>query len=94
VVWTCGADGGRKTTNRGFTRTRGGKEKQREEKEYLDGQYQGRPEGQNIELTMIGEATRNIEAWRSLIGASSSARWWRRENKIIKSVSNLIGQGF
>ena len=39
VVWTCGTDGRRKTTNRGFTWPRGEKEKQREAKEDLDGQY-------------------------------------------------------
>jgi len=42
-----------------------------------DGQCQGIPEGENIDLTRIGEATRNREAWRSLVRASSSARWWR-----------------
>src|SRR6218665_3750300 len=42
VVWTCGADGGGKTTNCSFTWTCGWKEKQREAKEDLDGQCQGR----------------------------------------------------
>jgi len=28
----------------------------------------------NTDLTRIGEATRNREVWRSLVGASSSAR--------------------
>ena len=42
VIWTCGTDGGRKTINHGFTWKRGWKEKQREAKEDLDGQCQGR----------------------------------------------------
>ena len=74
VVWTCGSDGGRKTTNRGFTWTCGGKEKQRETEEDLDGQRQGKPERENIDLTRIGETTRNREVWRNIIKASSSAR--------------------
>jgi len=35
----------------------------------------------NIDLTRISEATRNREIWRSLVRASSSARWWKREKK-------------
>src|SRR6218665_3238490 len=35
----------------------------------------------NIDLTRIGKATRNREVWRSLVRASSSARWWKREKK-------------
>ena len=46
VVFPCGADAGIKTTNRGITWTRGWKEKQREAKEGLDGQCQGRSEGE------------------------------------------------
>jgi len=38
----------------------------------------------NIDLTRIGEATRNREVWRSLIRVSSSARWWKREKKKCK----------
>jgi len=40
----------RKTTNRSFTWTRGGKEKQRERKENLDGQCPGRPEHEKHRL--------------------------------------------
>ena len=47
---TCGTDGGRKTTNCGITWTRGKNEKQREAKEDLDGQCQGRPEGEKHRL--------------------------------------------
>ena len=50
MVWTCGTDGGRKTTNRGFTWTRGGKEKQKETNADLDGQCQGRPEEEKHRL--------------------------------------------
>ena len=39
VVWTCGVDVGGKTTNRSFTWTCGGKEKQREAEEYNAIQY-------------------------------------------------------
>jgi len=35
----------------------------------------------NIDLTRIGEATRNREVWRNLVRASLSARWWKREKK-------------
>src|SRR6218665_3976439 len=45
VVWTSGMDGRRKITNRCFTWTCGGQEKQSKAKEDLDGQCQGRPEG-------------------------------------------------
>ena len=61
------------TANRGFIWTRGGKEKQWEAKEDLDGQCQGRPEGENTDLTRIDEAARNREVWRSLKRASPSA---------------------
>ena len=47
MVWTCGTDGGRKTTNRCFIWKRGGKDKQREAK---DGQCQGRPESEKHRL--------------------------------------------
>jgi len=50
VVWTCATDGGRKTTKCSFTRTCQWKEKQREADEDLDGQCQGRPEGENHRL--------------------------------------------
>jgi len=95
VVWTCGTDGGGKTTNRGFTRTRRGKEKQTED---LHGQCQGRPErekhrllsgivGKNIDLTRIGEATRSRgleESYKSLI-----VSWWRSEKRRM-GVSQLL----
>jgi len=69
VVWTCGMDGGRKTTNRSFTGTRGWKEKQREAKKDLDGQCQRRSEGEKHQLDhWIGEATRGLkESCKSLI---------------------------
>src|SRR6218665_3620502 len=35
----------------------------------------------NIDLTRIGEATRNREVWRNLVRASLSARLWKREKK-------------
>ena len=80
MVWTCGR---RKTTNDGFTWTRGGKEKQREAKEDLDGQCQGRPEREKHRLDQDwrgdgftwtrGGKERNREVWRSLVRASSSA---------------------
>jgi len=50
MVWTCGADGGRKTTNRSFTQPCGREEKQGEAEEDLDGQCQGRPEGEKYRL--------------------------------------------
>jgi len=61
VVWTCGTDGGRKTTNRGFTWTRGGKEKQKggQRKIWMDNVREHLKE-KNIDLTRIGEATRNM----------------------------------
>src|SRR6218665_1237624 len=37
----------------------------------------------NIDLTRIGEATRNREVWRNLVRASSSARRWKRKKKKI-----------
>ena len=49
MVWTCGADGWVKTANRSFTRPCGRKEKQ-EAEEDLDGQCQGRPEGETYRL--------------------------------------------
>src|SRR6218665_460974 len=39
------------------------------------------PKEKNIDLTRIGEATRNREVWRNLVRASSSARRWKREKK-------------
>jgi len=50
MVWTCGAEGGRKTTNRCFTWTCGGKGKQRETVEDLDEQCRRRPEGEKHRL--------------------------------------------
>src|SRR6218665_1470424 len=50
MVWTWGTGGRRKTTNRGFTWTSGGKEKQREAEEDMDGQCQLRPEGEKHRL--------------------------------------------
>ena len=41
--------------------------------EDLDGQCHERSERENIDLTRIGEATRNREVWRNLVRASSSA---------------------
>jgi len=35
----------------------------------------------NIDLARAGEATRYREVWRSLVRASSSARWWRSEKR-------------
>ena len=50
MVRTCGTHGGRKTTNRGFTWTRGGEKRQRETEEDLNGQRQGRPEAETYRL--------------------------------------------
>ena len=71
MVWTCGADVGGMTTNHSFTWTCGGKEKQREI--WMDNVREDLNE-KNIDLTRIGETTRNREVWRSFVRASSSAR--------------------
>ena len=47
---------------------------QRETEEVVDGQCQEDLKEQNIDLTRIGEASRNREVWRSLVRASLSAR--------------------
>lgn len=71
MVWTCGAHG-RGKKNRSYIRPREREEKQSEADEDLDGQCQGRPESENIDLTRICEATRTREVWKSLVRASSS----------------------
>ena len=66
---------GKDYTNRSFTWTCEGKEKQREADEDLDGQCQEDLKEKNFYLTRInGEATTNREVWMSLIIVSSSAR--------------------
>ena len=69
MVWTRGKDGGEKTKC-SFTWTCRGKEKQR--KTWMDNVREDLKE-KNIDLTRIGEATRNREVWRNLVRASSSA---------------------
>ena len=44
----------------------------------------------NIDLSRIGEATRNREVWRDLVRASSSTRWWKRENILKYSIVGLL----
>ena len=63
----------KKTTNRGFTWTRGGKEKQRETRKiWMDNVREDLRE-KNIDLTRMGEATRNKgleKSYKSLIVSS------------------------
>jgi len=61
-------------TNRGFTCSREGKEKQREAMEVWMDNVREVLQKKNIDLTRIDEATRNREVWRSLVRASSSVR--------------------
>src|SRR6218665_824067 len=75
VVWTLGKDGGEKITKCSFTWTcrEGKRSRGRQRKTWMDNVREDLKE-RNIDLTRIGEATRNREVWRNLVRASSSAR--------------------
>src|SRR6218665_1770328 len=58
----------------------GKKSRGRQSKTWMDKVREDLKE-KNIDLTRIGEVTRNREVWRSLVRASSSACLWRSEKK-------------
>ena len=75
MVLRCGVDEGRKTTNCGALHghAEGTKSSGRQREIWMDNIREDLKE-KNINLTRIGEATRNREVWRSLVIASSSVR--------------------
>ena len=88
MVWTCGADGRRKTTNRDFKWTREGKEKQRESNEDLNGQCQGRPEGEKHQLD---QDWRGDQKQRGLEESCKSLiRWSSEKKKKKKAITNEV----
>ena len=70
----------------------GKRNRERQMKTWMDNVRKDLKE-RNIDLTRIGEATRNREVWRNLVRASSSARWWKREKKKKMKYVTLEGGG-